>query len=133
MPFKNKEYRKIYVREWYRKNVKGNTQFLKNMSLMSKYKIKLETYNKMFEEQKGKCAICGIHQSELKISLSVDHDHSCCNGEKSCGKCIRGLLCQKCNAAIGMLDESIELLTKVKFYLEKYSIIKNVNICITKS
>jgi hypothetical protein len=27
----------------------------------------------------------------------VDHDHTCCPGEYTCGKCVRGLLCDDCN------------------------------------
>ena len=46
-------------------------------------------YARLLEEQKGCCALCGKHQAEFKIALSVDH-----NGKT--GK-IRGLLCNKCN------------------------------------
>src|SRR4029077_2130187 len=33
--------------------------------------------------------------------LAVDHDHNCCPGAHSCGKCIRGILCGTCNSALG--------------------------------
>lgn len=33
----------------------------------------------------------------------VDHDHTCCPGERSCGKCVRGWLCRSCNVAEGNL------------------------------
>src|SRR6266496_914731 len=36
--------------------------------------------------------------------LTIDHDHDCCPGSASCGKCIRGFLCGLCNSAIGMLN-----------------------------
>jgi len=44
------------------------------------------------------CAVCRMTEN-----LSVDHDHSCCPGEHSCGKCIRGFLCRTCNFAEGLL------------------------------
>lgn len=36
--------------------------------------------------------------------LSVDHDHACCPGDGSCGKCIRGVLCVGCNFVLGRID-----------------------------
>jgi len=77
--------------------------------LKRKYGIDLEEYNRMFAEQEGKCAICGIHQSEYKKALSVDHCHETDH--------VRGLLCLKCNAAIGLLNDDIENLKCAMLYL----------------
>jgi prolyl oligopeptidase PreP (S9A serine peptidase family) len=79
--------------------------------IMYTYGITLEEYNQLFLEQKGKCAICGRHQSELKRTMSIDHDHET-------GK-IRGLLCQKCNVGIGSLNDDIDLLNKGIQYLSQ--------------
>jgi len=81
----------------------------RNTQLMAKFNMSLDDYNKLFQEQNGCCAICGKHQSELKKSLGVDHDHTT-------GK-IRGLLCVKCNIAIGMFDEDLIMLDNAKIYL----------------
>lgn len=42
-------------------------------ALKSRYNLTLEDYDKMFEEQKGFCAICG--ERELSRRLSIDHNH----------------------------------------------------------
>ena len=46
---------------------------------------------------------CAILQKKSN-KLNVDHDHSCCSGSKSCGKCVRGLLCTNCNMFIGRIE-----------------------------
>lgn len=64
----------------------------------------------MFEEQNGLCAICKQPERIQKrgdeiARLSVDHDHRCCPQRgRSCGKCVRRLLCSLCNHAIGIIE-----------------------------
>ena len=65
----------------------------------SKYKVPYAEYIKML--QSG-CAICGsfkgtVPRKGVKTPLDVDHDHRCCDRYSSCGKCVRGVLCHKCN------------------------------------
>jgi hypothetical protein len=75
-------------------------------------------YKQMLDGQGGVCAICGEPPVEGK-NLSIDHDHSCCPGRTTCGKCIRGLLCNGCNLGIGYLKDDIERLRKAMAYLVK--------------
>ena len=84
----------------------------KNSSLRLLYGITLNDYNKMFEEQKGCCAICGIHQSEIERAFSVDHDHN--TGE------IRSLLCINCNSGLGLFKDDLSILEEAKKYLEYF-------------
>lgn len=92
---------------------KTNTQYKRPTRVKSLYGISQEQYQSMFERQHGRCAIC----YDEKEPLVVDHDHDCCPGKKSCGKCVRGLLCGRCNVGIGMLAESKSYLLSAVAYL----------------
>lgn len=76
----------------------------KSWHLKTKYGVDLNWYFRTLEEQGGGCAMCGSLPSEDRY-LSVDHDHACCLGEKSCGKCVRGLLCVACNSGLGIVEK----------------------------
>jgi hypothetical protein len=82
------------------------------------YGITLDQYNDLLAKQGGGCAICGI-DVEGEKKLSVDHDHDCCPGSKSCGKCIRGLLCGSCNRAVGLMEDNPDLLIAAAKYLKR--------------
>lgn len=47
------------------------------------------------------CASCGAdiggRYASGKVRAYVDHDHACCAGSRSCGKCVRGIVCVSCN------------------------------------
>jgi hypothetical protein len=58
------------------------------------------------------CAICGSDQD-----LVIDHDHNCCPGMWSCGKCVRGMLCRKCNLGIGHLRDDVTLILRAAEYI----------------
>jgi hypothetical protein len=90
---------------------KENPKVIRNVHLNYWYKISLDQYNELFENQKGCCAICGKHQSQFSKSLSVDHDHVT-------GK-IKGLLCGNCNRGLGYFMESTELLRNAFEYIIK--------------
>lgn len=79
---------------------------------MDSYGITVQDYNKMFEEQGGRCKICGRHQSVLEKRLNVDHDHVTGN--------VRSLLCGFCNTALGSFNDSTELLQKAIEYINEH-------------
>lgn len=71
------------------------------------FNITPEEFNRMLEDQGGVCASCGTTEWKTSSGIpTIDHDHSCCAGKKSCGKCIRGLLCMPCNVLAGALENS---------------------------
>lgn len=84
-----------------------------------KFKISISEYDHILASQDFRCAICRKHQDEFDKRFSVDHDHSCCPGKKSCGPCIRGLLCFGCNVGIGHLRDNIKNLQSAIEYLNK--------------
>ena len=87
---------------------------MREYDLMKSYSITVDDYNRMFESQYGKCAICGTSssvESSRKKYLCVDHNHET-------GK-VRGLLCDKCNRGIGLLNDDIQTLISAIKYLQK--------------
>lgn len=94
----------------------------KNSTLLCTHGITLEAYEALLQKQNGVCAICAEpetrkHQNGNVRALSVDHDHTCCTEDKSCGQCIRGLLCSDCNFAIGLLKDSPIIAMSLVAYL----------------
>lgn len=86
---------------------------------LRKYNLSLDDYHELLKSQNYSCKICNLKDTSYRKRLSVDHDHSCCPGEGSCGKCIRGLLCHHCNSGLGNAKDSIEILEKMIEYLKK--------------
>jgi hypothetical protein len=83
---------------------------------LKKYKLTRDDYVNLEKSQNGVCKICGETEKYRK-RLSVDHDHSCCPGEGSCGNCIRGLLCSTCNMVLDQIKDDKVLLQKMIDYL----------------
>lgn len=69
-----------------------------------------EHYTEVFEEQKGLCAIC-----KQPSEKTMDRDHEHVDPPKP-----RGLLCRRCNVAIGLLMENTEYLLSAVAYLNKW-------------
>lgn len=92
--------------------------------LRNKYGLTLDTYVALFEKQGGKCAICR-REPAPGYPLSIDHDHSCCPGKKTCGKCIRGLLCVICNSFLGRCGDDIAVFeAAIAYVLQRNSTTK---------
>lgn len=68
-------------------------------------------YNNLAKRQKYKCGICRQHVKTLTRDLCVDHCHKT--------GLVRGLLCHKCNAAIGLLKDDIKLLNRAIDWIKK--------------
>ena len=81
-------------------------------NLKHRHNITPEDFDRLLVEQGGVCAVC---QSP---ATHVDHDHACCPGSRSCGKCIRGLLCGPHNLALGHTKDNPTALRNLATYIE---------------
>lgn len=80
------------------KRVKGRKSHL------GKFNLTEDDYDALVDAFGGKCGICGNAPAGDR-ALAIDHDHSCCPGQKSCGQCVRGLLCTVCNLRFGWVEQ----------------------------
>lgn len=105
---------------------------VRELHLKRIFKITPDDYKQM---AKNGCEICGKKELPHK-QLHVDHDHKCCNPPrypngatkyyKTCGLCIRGVLCDKCNGNVGLyekdkLREDYPDREKIINYVAKYN------------
>lgn len=86
-------------------------------NLNSLYNMTIERWDEMFSKQEGRCAICGRSPER---GLTVDHNHSCCPGKRSCGSCVRDLICHQCNHAIGLLRDDPAVMRVAATYIESH-------------
>lgn len=66
------------------------------------------------------CSICDERFEDLESSY-VDYDRECCDVDralKSCGECLRGLLCRACNMLRSTANDHPDRLRAVARYLE---------------
>ncbi len=86
--------------------------------LARRFGLTEERADKLIADQNGKCAICGNEETSFegrtgaRKRLAIDHCHAT-------GR-IRALLCWRCNAALGKVEDSITLLEKMILYLRKH-------------
>jgi hypothetical protein len=86
-----------------------------------RYKLTPDDFDALMARQGGGCAICGAKPGP-GARLHVDHDHLCCPGRgRSCGKCVRGLLCVDCNVMIGLAKDDTSTLRAAIAYLDARS------------
>lgn len=87
-----------------------------------KYNLSAAEIADLLESQGGHCAICSATDPATPSgNWNVDHDHACCPGRKSCGQCVRGLLCSRCNVMLGMSLDRPGILRDAAVYLETHS------------
>jgi hypothetical protein len=109
------------VDKWTHKNrcIECQKWVKRDTYLKRTYGIDTKTYEKMLSISNNGCYICGKTQEKNGKYLSVDHDHSCCNKNRGCcGKCVRGILCDICNRAVGLLKDNPDNAMAVAMYIK---------------
>lgn len=90
----------------------------------SQYNLSPDEYRALTGRYSGMCWGCRKRKGK-----AVDHDHGCCPGKTSCGKCVRGFLCTICNVFLGRIGDSIQILINLVDYLREYMERNNEAIC----
>ena len=95
-------------RKWRRDHPNGS----KNHNLLARHGITLIEYRAILKHQNGRCKIClGKEKDKRHKYLSVDHNHQTNK--------IRGLLCNRCNRALGLFQDDCWVLQRAVKYLRK--------------
>lgn len=85
------------------------------------FNIGQDDYDQLLAQQHGGCAVCGTtdptNGRQGTAYFCVDHDHGCCPEDRSCGACVRGLLCTDCNKLLGCAHDAPEVLMSAVQYL----------------
>ena len=126
----NPHYAKQMCRLHYARNVRNGhpdpvisiVNKKENREYHLRYKY-LMTYEEFEKRAANGCEICG---NKPERNLQVDHDHKCCNGQTTCGNCVRGIICNRCNQAVDKMEDQLiradyPEYEAIKQYLEKYN------------
>lgn len=101
-------------KKWRKDNPQKYKDQKRRATLRREYNITKEEYDSMNNKQRGVCAICsGDNSGSTKFQfLVVDHDHS--------SGYVRGLLCSRCNMALGGFRDSPDMLHNALEYLDQF-------------
>lgn len=106
----NKEKYNAYMREYRAKNHDQALALDAKSQLKRRYGLTPEQFESLLNSQDLSCAICGTTKNGGGAHrMCVDHDHETGN--------VRGLLCHRCNRALGLFGDSETLLQSAIDYL----------------
>lgn len=105
-----------------RKEVSGLTSYCKPCTrrhvVHQKFGLTAEEHNALLKKQNYRCGNKGCGEI-VDRSSDIDHDRHCCPSDlKTCGNCVRGILCKRCNKVLGFASDDITLLQGSIDYLK---------------
>jgi hypothetical protein len=100
-------------KRWQKRNPEQWAAIQRNNKLRRTYGITLEDYDRMFEEQQGRCGICSSEENNSKNTEHFYVDHCHATG------IVRGLLCSGCNTGLGNFKDNEESLQAAIAYLRR--------------
>ena len=120
-PNKSKEYentryskhkkQRLLKNQVYRQTNKQKFSEFDRKKLLKKYGMSIADYDIMLEKQNNRCAGCYTLDTGRYRHFHIDHCHKT--------NLVRGLLCPKCNMALGLLMDNIDILKNLIIYLTK--------------
>lgn len=87
-------------------------RYMQSWHLKKKYGITIDEKERLLVAQNFCCAACNSPDPGGRLGWHVDHDHQT-------GK-VRGILCQKCNVALGHAKDNKTRLRMLVNYLERH-------------
>jgi hypothetical protein len=104
--------------------IERRTATARSFNYVNTYNITKDQVFWLLYKQNQVCYLC--HEEETKrfkngitpVSLTIDHDHRCCPGRKSCGQCVRHLLCHRCNFMLGVVEAKPQLIHRFADYID---------------
>lgn len=104
------------VARWKIKQWKNNRKLVlrkRRMANLKSHGLTLKQFYDILKKQKRRCAICKARRPGGNGTWHVDHNHKT-------GKA-RGLLCSRCNLALGLFGDDIKILRRAIYYLSSTS------------
>lgn len=98
------------VVETARRNRQRHPEVVRATQLRVKFGLTIAQYDEMLEQQGGHCALCPATSDSQGKRLAVDHCHATSK--------VRGLLCDRCNRALGLLADDPERMRAAALYVE---------------
>lgn len=118
--YRCKDCERLVVKSYRTRYYEQTKEWQRQRNRKSKYGLSKEQYEDLKLAQDCKCAVCKVVldfsvKPDMKIRAVVDHCHSTNK--------VRGLLCSRCNQALGLFDDDKEKLQGAITYLELYKTI----------
>lgn len=111
---RNSDKIRMQQRIWYAMNRTKLSQRIK----LARYHLSNEEFQEMLRNQQNRCVVC-CREFTSTLVPHIDHNHSCCPRKaESCGRCIRGLLCRTCNAALFIIENEQLRASAIRYLYE---------------